>query len=642
MFGTIHYVNWATTGPTAPYSTWATSAASIQDAINACNDGDIVSVTNGIYTVGVNINKAILVRSANGPSYTIIDSSSGTCAHLVNHATLSGFTLIGNGNAGAQCDGYLAVVTNCVIMKCGGFNGAGVSGGTIISTTLLDNTAWRGGGAFGSFLINCLLFGNACSGDIGTLGPNGAGGGGAYGSTLVGCTLLQNRCGAAYAGCSLRGCVLMRNTNGAAVFSTLTQCTVVSNDVGVAGCVVYNSILHRNATNSSNFTIGYSGELRSSNSFLNYSCSTPLATGSGNISTDPQLAGGFHMTPGSPCRGMGSYNYATDADIDNKPWLNPPSMGCSEAVATSTSQGPVIVMQPTNQTRLTNTPLTLTVQASGAMPLTYTWLKGGAVIPGAGGFTPWFTIMNAQAVDSGAYQVLVTNLYGGQLSAAALVSIGSLGVGDALNSPELAWSTGGTAGQYGWTVEGANTHDGIAALQSGMPPPGAESWVQTSVTGPGTLSFWWGFNANNNCWLEFYVDGVKVATIGQNGGNGPGYTGWYHQTNAISSGSHSLYWRFFNLPGYVGYYGYLDQVQFRPPGNTLVKLDGPEVSAHNVVLSYDSLQNVSYVLQAVTNLPPLLSWNSIRTNAGTGGKVSLTLTNVLLTNPKSYYRLKVN
>ena len=67
----------------------------------------------------------------------------------------------------------------------------------------------------------------------------------------------------------------------------------------------------------------------------------------------------------------------------------------------------------------------------------------------------------------------------------------AMGLGVALNASNLVWTTGGAAN---WYVQTATTHDGVAALRSGaINSPvalGLQSWVQTTVTGPGSLLFW--------------------------------------------------------------------------------------------------------------------------------------------------------
>ena len=82
-----HYVNINNASPSSPYTSWATAARNIQDAIDASSDGNIVLVTNGVYETGgravygsmtnrVVIDKEITVKNVNGPGATIIKSAS--------------------------------------------------------------------------------------------------------------------------------------------------------------------------------------------------------------------------------------------------------------------------------------------------------------------------------------------------------------------------------------------------------------------------------------------------------------------------------------------------------------------------------------------------------------------------------------
>ena len=105
--------------PSPPYSTWATAARVIQDAVDVAASGDTVRVTNGVYSTGgrpaegslltnrVLITKAIRLESVGGPEVTLIDGASATqgdangngdgavrCVYLgSSNAIVSGFTL---------------------------------------------------------------------------------------------------------------------------------------------------------------------------------------------------------------------------------------------------------------------------------------------------------------------------------------------------------------------------------------------------------------------------------------------------------------------------------------------------------------------------------------------------------------------
>ena len=331
---TIHYVKLGNATPIAPYTSWATAATNIQDAIDAADQvGALVLVGNGIYATGgrvvygvlrnrVVITKPVTVRSVKGPAMTIIQGAGPVgddavrCAYVGINAVLEGFTLA-NGATRSSGDYYGE--------QCGG--GAWCeSSGVLSNCVLTGNSAFvEGGGTYYGTLYNCILSGNLTSGD----------GGGTYGGTLYNCTLTGNsasRGGGAYDG-KFYNCTLTGNSaydlGGGVSYSTLYNCTLTGNSAyhlggGASDCALYNCIVYYNsAANGANYA----------SCTFNYSCTTPYPGGSGNITSEPQLASFSHLALGSPCRGAGHSDYTTGTDMDGEVWRIPPSMGCDEVVA---------------------------------------------------------------------------------------------------------------------------------------------------------------------------------------------------------------------------------------------------------------------------------------------------------------------
>ena len=62
--------------------------------------------------------------------------------------------------------------------------------------------------------------------------------------------------------------------------------------------------------------------------------------------------------------------------------------------------------------------------------------------------------------------------------------------------------------------------------------------MQTMVSGPATVSFHWKVSSETNYdYLEFYIDGVLKYRIS-------GLMDWHEMTSTLSSGSHTLEWRY--------------------------------------------------------------------------------------------------
>ena len=466
----VHCVDVAGTNPMAPYSTWATAATNIQDAIMASVAGDIVLVTNGFYAVGgksmdgvitnrVSVDKAIIVQSVNGPTITIIQgawdpiSTNGPgavrCVWLATNAILGGFTLCNGATAGSGSSGYgggvyalsaskspsAAAVANCVIIhNAAGISGGGAYGVCLNYCVIATNRTVIGGGADYCKLKNCTVAANVST---------------SYGGGVSDCTL-QN--------CAVTGNTTI-NSGGGAYYSTLVNCTLTGNQVGnatvgtgggVYGCILTNCIVYANTA------IFNSSTSNSYSSTFSYCCTAPAASGAGNIATDPLLlADGVHLSAASPCIGAGA-SVATFTDIDGQPWNNPPSIGCDEW-----QPAPVIGVQPSFQIGFPAYGLTFNVLVAGQTPFSYFWNKDGAPIQDdahhSNSGTANLVVNHFGPGDIGLYQVVVSNAFGVVTSQVAQVVIHVVDAAGA--NPVAPYST--------WATAAANIQDAINVAAAG-------------------------------------------------------------------------------------------------------------------------------------------------------------------------------
>ena len=206
---------------------------------------------------------------------------------------LSNCTLMGNSAASHGGGAYFSDLYGCTVTSNNATWGGGTYYGTLYNCTLIGNSAGSGGGAEGSVFSNCTLMGNSAT----------SRGGGAYFSDLYGCTVTSNNAtwgGGTYYG-TLYNCTLIGNSarsGGGAEGSVFYNCTLTGNSASLRGGgtyygTLYNCIVYYNdAISGANYD----------NSTFNYSCTTPYPGGSGNITSEPQLASFSHLAVGSPCR----------------------------------------------------------------------------------------------------------------------------------------------------------------------------------------------------------------------------------------------------------------------------------------------------------------------------------------------------
>lgn len=197
---------------------------------------------------------------------------------------------------------------------------------------------------------------------------------------------------------------------------------------------------------------------------------------------------------------------------------------------------PFIVGQPQSLTSTFNGDPTFAVTASGTGPLTYQWRSGGVALTEAVGAregtrSPTLTLRAVQ-IGTNFLDVVVSNAHGSVTSAVARLSVVPINpLADALNNG-LVWTTGGAPG--GWTWQQAVTHDGFSALQSGPLSEPGTNWLEATVIGPTTVSFWW---KTSIIWskLRLLIDGVAAASLSNE-------NDWTWNAVNVPAGAHVLRW----------------------------------------------------------------------------------------------------
>ena len=135
-------------------------------------------------------------------------------------------------------------------------------------------------------------------------------------------------------------------------------------------------------------------------------------------------------------------------------------------------------------------------------------------------------------------------------------AIGSTG-GGVTNNEITNFTTGGSSP---WFSQSAYSHDGVGAWQSGPLGDNQENYLETTVTGPGALTFWWAVESEECCdKLWFSVDGMDQTNIA-------GIVSWQQKSVTLAAGSHTLRWRYAkdgsdSVPRDAGW---VDEVMFTP------------------------------------------------------------------------------
>ena len=201
----------------------------------------------------------------------------------MNNRTSPGSGGWGGAGGAVSCDQSAGMtVSNCVFAS----NKVVLPIGTGTALTISGNGSRSGGAAYGCNLYRCVVTNNAAT----------VGGGGLYGGKAYDCLIAGNTAGSGNGGgtlgTALYGCTVAGNTTG-------------GNGGGSYGGSAVNSIVYGNTAASDD---NWSGTT------FSYSCTTPAASGTGNISSAPAFKDDWTLKAGSPCIDAGDDSSAVQGE----------------------------------------------------------------------------------------------------------------------------------------------------------------------------------------------------------------------------------------------------------------------------------------------------------------------------------------
>jgi hypothetical protein len=209
------------------------------------------------------------------------------------------------------------------------------------------------------------------------------------------------------------------------------------------------------------------------------------------------------------------------------------------------------------------------------------------------------------------------------LASCAILLAQSLGT--ALDNTDLTWTTSSTGSGTTWFGQSTTYHFGGSAAQSGhITTAGPDTSVlQTTVTGPGTLTYWWKVATTtinggpiSGSSLALKANSVTQATITDN-------ADWIQQTVYLGSGSQTVQWIFSYYTFVFGAgAGWVDQVTWTP--GTTAPIINTQPPGQSIVSGLDATFRVSAV-----GTPPLTyQWRFDGTNFDWATNSSCVISNV--------------
>lgn len=291
------------------------------------------------------------------------------------------------------------------------------------------------------------------------------------------------------------------------------------------------------------------------------------------------------------------------------------SCGASNSLSLRRDESILAFPNSATQTIYATKSTIIRIPVATGLPASYHWFRDG--LPILTTFRPALILSNLTTSDSGTYLVVVSNALGSTSAIAGALDVLPVPtLAESLNATNLVWTTGGNAP---WFPQVSESHDGIAAAQSGAITNRQLSFLQTEVTGPGTLTFWW--------------RGPGFSTLGELRLRGPntfltyfstnGLSHWQKVTNYVPAGSQALRWEFDKMFALGGQGNcWLDEISYVPGGT------GAYITLHPTNQVALAGTNVTFTVRGSGTPPLRYQWYFEDSLIPGATNSSLVLTNV--------------
>jgi T5SS/PEP-CTERM-associated repeat protein len=388
------------------------------------NSTGAVNMTGGLLSISsllsIGRNQSTTgIFSMSGGQVSVLDDDTrvgdeGVGSMMISNATATftnlqvGRDLTASGTLTLQPGGVIRVLSDFPIARFNGSTGTvTVAGGQLLASGLTIYVARGGSGRMTLFSgiaqADTVLVAADTTNSIGATGTLSVSGGSLAVASSFWVGSLSFATGQVFV---TGGTISVTNEHGAGIS------TVPSGSINLSrGALITDVLLLTNAAGQFNFSGG-----------ILETKGTTVANGAPFIIGDGSAPARFHLNGGT-------HSFANGLIISSNATLD----GCGTVLGNIINHGtiatncsgstlpPSIVGQPASQAMVAGRSLTLSVTASGTLPLSYQWRLGGADISGA--TTSVYSKSNLQVADAGNYTVVITNAAGAITSAVAVVTV---------------------------------------------------------------------------------------------------------------------------------------------------------------------------------------------------------------------------